>query len=497
MLARSIYFCSNQILQFVVDTLNAYAYILQYCNGAFNLSGNYPKVVKQTVNLGSLPYVSTVDEKGQRTIAFHEDHIVERFPRVLSLVRIQDALEINLFLEHRYKGLFMPPKRGGKKNPLGGVSLITVQSLANSMSLFLQWVEKNNVDWHEVYAVSDSDKAKYWLPVYRYRKHLIEQVIAKDIDRDTANLYINHVRQFYEWARKQRRIDKVPFKYKTKVIKKKRKDGGLDLLFTDYGSEEKGFTITTTDLLIPKKYKQKKSGDAGLSPYSQDELKLLYASKELTKQGAKLRVDLAVQCGLRAEEIATFSASHVVDPALDNKAIYYVTIIGKYDKERTIMVSKGLMASLWQYRNGKEHQNRLAKWQLEHGNCDDAPLFLNRSGNFMSRKSIGNVISKVRKELAPFGKTLKRDFHDLRSTFATNLAGFLIHKNLPIGFVQYKLMQLMGHADFSTTQKYINFARSLTFDKQMASWVDKLFGEFVAPLKEDAFHAEQSGGADA
>ena len=94
-------------------------------------------------------------------------------------------------------------------------------------------------------------------------------------------------------------------------------------------------------------------------------------------------------------------------------------------------------------------------------------------------------------------KTLKRDFHDLRSTFATNLAGFLIHKNLPIGFVQYKLMQLMGHADFSTTQKYINFARSLTFDKQMASWVDKLFGEFVTPLQEDAFNAEQSGGSDA
>lgn len=134
------------------------------------MGGNYPKVVKQTVNLGSLPYVSSVDEKGLRTIAFHEDHIIERFPRVLSLVRIQDALEINLFLEHRYKGLFMPPKRGGKKNPLGGVSLITVQSLANSMSLFVQWVEKNNVDWHEVYAISDSDKAKYWLPVYRYKK---------------------------------------------------------------------------------------------------------------------------------------------------------------------------------------------------------------------------------------------------------------------------------------------------------------------------------------
>jgi hypothetical protein len=65
---------------------------MQYYNGAFNLSGNYPKVVKQIVNLGSLPYFSDCDAKGQRTIAFHEDHLVKPFPRVLSLVRVQDAL---------------------------------------------------------------------------------------------------------------------------------------------------------------------------------------------------------------------------------------------------------------------------------------------------------------------------------------------------------------------------------------------------------------------
>jgi hypothetical protein len=197
-----------------------------------DLSDNSPKVVKQIVNLGNLPYFSDVDDSGKRMVMFHQDSIVERFPRVLSLTRVLDALEINLFLEHRYKGLFMPPKRGGKKNPLGGVSLVTMNSLANSMSLFLQWIEAHDVDWHEIYAVSDSDKAKYWLPVYRYRKYLIDQVIAKKIDRDTANLYINHVRQFYEWARKQHRIEKLPFKYKTKVIKKKRKDGNIDLLFT-------------------------------------------------------------------------------------------------------------------------------------------------------------------------------------------------------------------------------------------------------------------------
>ena len=46
-------------------------------------------------------------------------------------------------------------------------------------------------------------------------------------------------------------------------------------------------------------------------------------------------------------------------------------------------------------------------------------------------------------------------------------------------------MRLLGHSDFSTTQKYINFARSETFDKQMASWVDKLFGDHLVILQDE------------
>ncbi len=130
---------------------------------------SYPKVVKKKVNLGDLPYFEGSDEKPERQVQYHHDHWVEKFPRILSLQRVADALEINLFLEHRFRGLFMPPKRRGNTNPLGGISLTTLNSVANSMSLFLQWIEEHNVNWQEVYAVTDSDKAKYWLPVYRLR----------------------------------------------------------------------------------------------------------------------------------------------------------------------------------------------------------------------------------------------------------------------------------------------------------------------------------------
>lgn len=440
-------------------------------------------VVKCGVNMGALPYFNGEKTNRLRMVAFHQDRVTEKFPRLHSLTRIEDVLEMNLFLEHRYKGMFMPPKRGGHANSLGGVSLLTLNSIAYSLSIFLDWLEQHNVAWQEVMAVAATDKAKYWLPVYRFRKHLIERVENKLIDRDTANVYMNHIRQFYEWAMKQRRIEKIPFDYKTKIIRKKRKDGDIDFLFTSLYEQERGIPVTTTDLLIPKKYKQKKFNDGDLAPYSKEELELLYSSQELTKPSTRLWVELAHLCGLRADEVAGFPSAAVVDPSLTSQTLFYVEIIGKFNKRRNIMVSRLLMNSLWTYLNSAERQHRLSKWQLENGEISEAPLFLNRSGKPIQAKSVGNIISNVRDELRD--KCLKRSFHDLRSTFATNLASFMLNKNLPIGFIQYKLMRLLGHSNFSTTQKYINFVRSETFDKQMASWVDKLFGEHLSSLHDE------------
>ena len=449
-------------------------------------------VIKMDVNLGRLPYFGTELSASLRNVLFHADQQVQRFPRLRSLTRIHDVLEMNLFLEHRFKGLFMPPKRSNRTNNLGGVSVLTLSSTAYSLSIFLAWLEDNKVDWQEVIAVAATDKAKYWLPVYRFRRYLIDRVKAKEIDRDSANLYMNHIRQFYEWAFKQRRIEKIPFKYKTQIIKKKRKDGDIDFLFSGQFAEERGIVVTTTDLLIPKKYKQKKFNDSDLAPYSPQELTLLYNSNELTKATSRLWVELAHLCGLRADEVAIFPALAVKDPALHTDKIFYVEITGKFSKVRKVMVSSALMASLWDYLNSSERQFRLSKWQLQHGDVEQAPLFLNRSGKAILSKSVSNVIAKVRAGLQ--GKVLARDFHDLRSTFATNLAQFMLKKNLPIGFIQYKLMQLLGHSDFSTTQKYINFARSETFDKQMANWVDKLFGEHLPSLHEDLLTIQNGGG---
>lgn len=452
-------------------------------------------VLKIQATIGVLPYFSAKPIESLRTIKCHQSHQVEKFPRLLSLSRIEDVLEMNLFLEHRYRGIFMPPKRGGQANSLGGVSLLTLQSVANSLSVFLGWLESNHVDWHEVIATAATERAKFWLPIYRFRKHLIDRVVAREVDRDTANLYMNHIRHFYEWAFKNQRVNKIPFEYKTKIIKKPREDGDFDLLFGGFYQQEKGIVVTTTDLLIPKKYKQKKPEGNELSPYTPEELNLLYNSNEVAKESSRLWVQLAHICGLRADEVASFAAEGVKNPSLFTEThLFYLSIIGKFQKQRTIAVPRFLMVELWSYRNAPERQHRLEKWQLNYGGSRLIPLFINRSGKPIQSKSVSNLISKVRKELTSQGKELVKDFHDLRSTFATNLARFLLHRNMPEGFIKFKLMQLLGHDDFSTTTKYIRSAQSQKFDELMATWVDKWFGEygsvFESELKQMQEHSK-------
>ncbi|WP_080403156.1 site-specific integrase [Burkholderia ubonensis] len=450
------------------------------------------RVVRATLNLGDLPYfasgsdVTTEVGAGQRQICFHRDRPVARFPLLFCESRMVDALEMNLFMEHRYRGRFLPPKKGGNRNPCGGVTVKTLVSLANSLRGFLGWLADNDVDWHEVYAVSDGEKARAWLPPYRYRAYLIGRVVAGELSRDTANLYINHVRQFYEWALSTRRIERIPFRYTRMPVRKSRRDGDVDLLFhSTYG--EKALMVQTSDLAIPKKYRGRQAtSGAGLKPFSTEEIRWFFDSHYMRLEMRRLWGALALTCGLRADEVATLPEGVAEDPSLAEREIFSATVVGKFNKARRILIPRFLMHLLWQYRNSPERLHRAVRWDLVNGPTADRPLFLNRSGARVNSGSVSNITACVASELAASGIAFNRSFHDLRSTFATSLARFMLDRHIPLGFIEYWLMALLGHSQFSTTLKYINFARSVTFEQQMQDWVDQVFADLVPWLQGEA-----------
>ncbi|WP_435653243.1 tyrosine-type recombinase/integrase [Bermanella sp. WJH001] len=443
---------------------------------------------KVRFNVGALPVFSgVVNDHGIRVIEYRADHWVDNFPLIWSNDRQFDALEINLFLEHRYKGLYRAPKRAARSNPLGGISLKTLQSIANSLCIFLSWLEEKNVDWRQVTAQAATQRAKYWLPVYRFRKFLIDLIQAKSLGRDSANLYMTHVRQFYEWARRRGTIEKLPFEYQQLHIKPSNEHLDINSIFS-MAHRLSGITVQTSDLTIPRKYRQKSLPSDQLSPYTREELSALYGTRYINSPARRLWVDLALFTGMRAFEIAQFQEAHVVDPSTSDMSSYHATITGKGNKERQILIPRTLMQRLWRYKNCDERIRRVMKWEVKNGTDCDKPLFINRSGLGISEKSVSNTAIFARNELSLSGCILDRSFHDLRSTYATNLAKYMLDKGLESGFIEFKLMALLGHSNFSTTRKYLNFARTVTFDSEMKGWSDTIFDGIDTRLVGDYQH---------
>jgi integrase len=418
--------------------------------------------------------------------------VIEGFYLLGSSTNLVDALEMNLFLQERYLGKYLPPTKGGHRNELGGITIKTIKSISNSLRVFLSWIESVGLDWHEVTASSLSDKAKEWLPVYRFKSYLIERTKSGEISRDTASLYLSHVRQFYEWARKKLRVEKLPFKYEQKIIKKRRKDGELDFLIPS-STADRGIVVTTSDLVIPKKYKQKNYDAAqGLVPFSNLEIKAFFSSEYMNSPARQLWAELSLYTGLRAFEVSEFKENLVVNPSINDFNVYTVTIEGgKFYKSRKIMIPRYLMVKLNEYKNSNTRLNRAKKWDQVYGLDKPRNLFINRSGKPISEASVSNLTSKVKGELAKKGISFNRSFHEFRSTFATSLTSFMLEKSLPLGFIQYKIMSLLGHVDFSTTAKYINYARSFTFEEQMQDWVERIFTDLESSLKIECAGMEE------
>lgn len=451
-------------------------------------------IVRVDINMGSLPSfdgkLRNVSKYKQiRSIKYQSEHISEKFSLLTSDSRLKECLEVNLFLEYRYKGKFFRPKKGGQKNLLGGVTAKTIKGIANSLKIFLNWFESRGIEWEDLYAIAESEKAKEWLPPYQFRAYLIDRVEQSELSLNTANLYISHVRQFYEWAWQTKRIEKLPFTYRHKVIKKKNSNSEFDLIFTS-SINNRGIIVQTNDLTISKRHQQKKIIlNDSLSPFSQTELRSFYSSNYMQSKSRKLWADLALLCGLRAFEITLLNESEIVDASLYEAKLYTVEIVGKFNKHRQIIVPRTLMTRLWTYKNSGERLSRSAKWDSRN-HLTDKPLFINRSGKRLNEGSITNITSIAAKEISNNKEKFSHSFHDLRATFATSLARLLLENDLPLGFIQYKLMSLLGHSCFSTTQKYIDFARTVTYDKHMNSWVLDIFGDLEQALSAEVKELE-------
>lgn len=478
------------------------------------MSRSTSKIIKSRLNVGNLPYFLSDNDNNiieelngdfkLRNLQYHSDNISDDFPLIYCPERLSECLEFNLFLIDRKIGAFSLRKNRHTDNDeyiwskghLGAkkgreINLKTIERMAKDIRKFLDWMIEQNVSYEEIMAVPRNYdphsimEAETLLPVWRFQQYLTAQVKAQTLAYNSGNRILLYVRAFYVWSFRRGEIDALPFSYKLTAIKMGRQDDA-DSLFSMPSSKpyhHRALTAYISNLKIPKSAIQKdKNPNPGLLAYTAEELLLLMKTDIYSHRTYGLFLKCALLAGLRANEVVQINRDEIIDP-FSNRVGFSLSLLRKFNKATNLRISPKLMSMLWDYTQDTVYLERQRKHEETYGinNPDHPlPLFINRYGERMAETSVSNSIGKVRAELRERGMPrLDRDFHDLRATFATYWAIALIKKGYSPNDIKAKLMLLMSHESFETTQLYIDFAMEGRVGRHgaMETWVVDLFKE--------------------
>lgn len=169
--------------------------------------------------------------------------------------------------------------------------------------------------------------------------------------------------------------------------------------------------------------------------YQNETWALVQAPDTSTLAGLRDRAILEVlySSGLRVSELVGMDF-HDVDLSME-----YVRVMGKGARERIVPLGSYAVAAL------KNYIERISfSWEGKK----EKPLFLNKSGNRITARSIRNIVNKyvqqicLQKKISP---------HTLRHSFATHL--------LDGGADLRSVQELLGHVKMSTTQIYTHVSK--------------------------------------
>jgi site-specific recombinase XerD len=306
----------------------------------------------------------------------------------------------------------------------------TWSTMGAHMYDFWGYLEKRGKRWDHL----PSDLGGDVPPIAHYRNWCVEL----DNEPSYINQKLGTINRFYKWARDQGLIDDVPSS-ETRVVTR-------HLAYRVLGHLS---DTTNTTGVSASKLKVIHSAPKVLSVFQVQKL-----LNDVVNPTHKLAIRLGVSTGLRPEEIVTFPKSYIIDTDKSRARPFYKVHLDpqnmqiKYDKPRTIEISRSLMDALWQY---KESTRNL----LLHGQRDSHNnLLLNQYGApFVDDglvKPCADISARLGFHINP---------HMLRHTFATHTL-YALEKAKSEGKFNgsplLKLRSLLGHKHISATQVYFH-----------------------------------------
>lgn len=347
---------------------------------------------------------------------------------------------------------------------------------AQALRAYYQFLEDNGLNWDNFPPV------KRLKPTYLFRSHLLKQIKQGELAHSTASVRMNQIVNYYKWLMHDgylciKNEKEAPFKMEFVSVQN---NGTLAHISPT-------FTIETSDLRIKVPRDADSKNIRPLSPLSIDALSVLTHHLLRTSEELRLQSLLAIDTGMRIEEVATFTLD-ALDTAIPLAESQYrfemllcprsTGVQTKFLKTRTVEISSNLLQLLNQYRVSERRLKRVAKLnekieqlgnevppftqkkiELLERSKRHEPLFISQQGNPVTGKIIESRWVEFRAEIRQAEPSFSHRFHDLRATYGTYRLNDLLEANLPVVECMELLMGWMGHKNESTTWKYLRFLK--------------------------------------
>lgn len=313
---------------------------------------------------------------------------------------------------------------------------------------FFSFLQAHELDWRDV----DRGEAKSLVTAYRdFCLNTCE------LERSTTRQRLTYICKFYEYALKERWVNRLPFSYEERTVR--RQTGFLAHIDASGGKALANDVMPRSHKTLPKFL-------------TMAEIKTLLAVAENPHH--RMMIRLGLHTGLRREEIAAFPLAYVVDPdkAGPTKRNLRILLdpfdgsgmVTKGSKPRGIYVSRTFMAELFRYAM------KLRGERASRSKTPQKELFLNQAGKPFGDdgKSLNRIIGNIGKRAG-----IKVHTHMLRHSYATHTLSSLQRNPAsglePLVFVQRQL----GHSSIQTTMVYLHLVNEMA-DKAVIDYDDEL-----------------------
>lgn len=318
---------------------------------------------------------------------------------------------------------------------------------ARALYDFFSFIQSNDLDWRDV----GRGEAKNLVAAYR-DYCLIDYSLA----RSTTRQRLLYICKFYEYAQLAGWICELPFRHEERVLKRAPKFfAHLDV---------SGGKVLAKDIMPP--LHRKLPMFLSLTEARQ----LISAAKN---PHHRMIIRLALQTGLRREEIATFPLSYILHATKADSSVRNLRIrLDPFDglgmltegsRPRDIYISKRLVSDLHRYIV----QVRGERSSLSHQKYEN--LFLNQFGEPFSNdgKGIERIVRNTGDKVG-----IRVHPHMLRHTYATHTLSILQRSRGdidPLIFVQRQL----GHTSIQSTMIYLHLINELA-DSAVLAYDDEI-----------------------